>query len=322
MGIDRNTGKLQARDWEEPPPRKANEELLDHQRKRKVEAKIFELQEAMADRGYTDAEIEEKVAEVRKGLEEREGIAGGKKDSLLKGKKGGGGAGGGGGGTMDSHMRDVAKAEDNRRMREAFGLGEDYAAGEAFDEEAQERKKEARWKEREDKKKKWEEKQANQKAEAKKEKRRREKEGDGDDQDNEGTRNGHGSRRDGSQEANRDSAMAKRAERFGASADEPKSSSNSDRKGRGQFRAGGSRSGSGGGAGRDGRDRDGGGGRGDKRFSEMSVKDALAGGLSAPRGKGRRGGMDGGKGDSDDDDEGPREVVIRVDGDVSGGRGR
>lgn len=36
MGIDRNTGKLQARDWEEPPPRKANEELLDHQRKRKV----------------------------------------------------------------------------------------------------------------------------------------------------------------------------------------------------------------------------------------------------------------------------------------------
>ena len=36
MGVDRNTGKLQSRDWEEPPPRKANEELLDHQRKRKV----------------------------------------------------------------------------------------------------------------------------------------------------------------------------------------------------------------------------------------------------------------------------------------------
>lgn len=36
MGVDRNTGKLQARDWEEPPPRQANEELLDHQRKRKV----------------------------------------------------------------------------------------------------------------------------------------------------------------------------------------------------------------------------------------------------------------------------------------------
>lgn len=40
MGVDRNTGKLQARDWEEPPPRKANEELLDHQRKRKVSSKL------------------------------------------------------------------------------------------------------------------------------------------------------------------------------------------------------------------------------------------------------------------------------------------
>ncbi|CAN0166830.1 unnamed protein product [Ectocarpus sp. 13 AM-2016] len=98
----------------------------------KVEAKIFELQEAMADRGYSDAEIEEK----------REGN--GQKASLLKGKKGAGA--GGGAGTMDSHMRDVKKADDNRRMREAFGLGDDYAAGEAFDEEAQERKKEARMK--------------------------------------------------------------------------------------------------------------------------------------------------------------------------------
>lgn len=80
------------------------------------------------------------VAEVRKGLEERE--ESGQKASLLQGKKGGKGAGRAG--AMDSHMRDVKKADDNRRMREAFGLGDDYAAGEAFDEEAQERRKEAR----------------------------------------------------------------------------------------------------------------------------------------------------------------------------------
>lgn len=37
MGVQRNTGKLQGRgDWEEPPTKKANGELLDHQRKRKV----------------------------------------------------------------------------------------------------------------------------------------------------------------------------------------------------------------------------------------------------------------------------------------------
>ena len=83
---------------------------------------------------------------MRKGLEEMTNA--GSKTNLLSAngttKKAGGAGGGGGGGVMDTHMREVKKAEDNRRMREAFGLGDDYAAGEAFDEEAQERKKETR----------------------------------------------------------------------------------------------------------------------------------------------------------------------------------
>lgn len=88
-----------------------------------------------------------KVAEVRKGLEERQNNA--QKASALAGdgkpKEGVANAAPvAGSGAMDSHMREVKKAEDNRRMREAFGLGDDYAAGEAFDEDAQERKKEAR----------------------------------------------------------------------------------------------------------------------------------------------------------------------------------
>lgn len=74
-----------------------------------------------------------KVAEVRKGLEERENS--GQKASLPPASASG---------AMDSHMRDVKKAEDNKKMREAFGLGDDYAAGEAFDADAQERKKEFR----------------------------------------------------------------------------------------------------------------------------------------------------------------------------------
>lgn len=85
---------------------------------------------------------------MRKGLEEMSNA--GSKASLPSAngtaaqKAGGGGGGGGGGGVMDTHMREVKKVEDNRRMREAFGLGDDYAAGDAFDEGAQERKKEAR----------------------------------------------------------------------------------------------------------------------------------------------------------------------------------
>ncbi|CAN0129497.1 unnamed protein product, partial [Laminaria digitata] len=120
MGVDRNKGKLQARDWEEPPPRVANGDLLDHARKRKVEAKIFELQEAMAERGFSDVEIEEKVAEVRKGLEEMSNA--GSKASLLSNsngtttKKDGGAGGGGGGGVMDTHMREAKRADADRSM--------------------------------------------------------------------------------------------------------------------------------------------------------------------------------------------------------------
>lgn len=75
------------------------------------------------------------VSEVRKGLEEREGNA----DKQAKPQ-----SASMGGGALDSHLRDVKKEEENRRMREAFGLGDDFVSGEAFDEEAQERRKEAR----------------------------------------------------------------------------------------------------------------------------------------------------------------------------------
>ena len=79
------------------------------------------------------------MAEVRKGLEEMSNAA-----SKTSGPSSNGTTTQKAGGVMDTHTREVKKAEDNRRMREAFGLGDDYAAGEAFDEEAQERRKEAR----------------------------------------------------------------------------------------------------------------------------------------------------------------------------------
>lgn len=40
MGVDRNQGKMQSRDWDEPAQRQANGELLDHQRKRKVQQNL------------------------------------------------------------------------------------------------------------------------------------------------------------------------------------------------------------------------------------------------------------------------------------------
>lgn len=70
---------------------------------------------------------------MRKGLEERENS--GHKASLPSDSASG---------AMDSHMRGAKKEEDNRKMREAFGLGDNFTAGESFDQEAQERKKAAR----------------------------------------------------------------------------------------------------------------------------------------------------------------------------------
>ncbi len=45
-----------------------NKEILLHERKRKVEVKCFELQQAMEDQGYTESEINEKVSALRKDL--------------------------------------------------------------------------------------------------------------------------------------------------------------------------------------------------------------------------------------------------------------
>lgn len=42
--------------------KQANDELLEHARRRKVEAMIFEVQEEMAEKGYSDADIEARVS--------------------------------------------------------------------------------------------------------------------------------------------------------------------------------------------------------------------------------------------------------------------
>ncbi|CAI9755556.1 unnamed protein product [Fraxinus pennsylvanica] len=49
--------------------RKANKEILEHDRKRQIELKLLVLEEKLTDQGYTDAEIAEKLDEVRNALE-------------------------------------------------------------------------------------------------------------------------------------------------------------------------------------------------------------------------------------------------------------
>ena len=92
-----------------PTLRKADEAILEHERKRKAEVKLFELRCQLEDDGADDATVEGKVAEARARM-----------------AAAGGGRGGGGGGGGGSHEQAVAKSEADRRVRRAFGLDDDW----------------------------------------------------------------------------------------------------------------------------------------------------------------------------------------------------
>ena len=49
--------------------RKANKDILEHERKRQVELKLLVLREALEEQGYTEDEIEQQLMEVRGQLE-------------------------------------------------------------------------------------------------------------------------------------------------------------------------------------------------------------------------------------------------------------
>ncbi|KAI8504934.1 Serine/arginine repetitive matrix protein 2 [Branchiostoma belcheri] len=69
--------------------KKPNQEILDHERKRKVELKCMEMQELMEEQGYSEEEIERKVATFRRMLMEKEGVGstsgGGKEEEVERG---------------------------------------------------------------------------------------------------------------------------------------------------------------------------------------------------------------------------------------------
>ncbi|KAL4660599.1 serine/arginine repetitive matrix protein 3-like [Arapaima gigas] len=56
------------------PAKKAHREILDHERKRRVELKCMELQEMMEEQGYPEDEIQQKVGTFRQMLMEKEGV--------------------------------------------------------------------------------------------------------------------------------------------------------------------------------------------------------------------------------------------------------
>ena len=116
----------------------SNMEILDHNKKREIESKLYELQETMIDQGYSDAEIQVKLAAARK-VNSSRGTAIVQKSSRL---------------LNDSHLRESVKKEENQRIRSAFGIKSGFVEGDSFNEERIALQKTERIAEREDRDKK------------------------------------------------------------------------------------------------------------------------------------------------------------------------
>ncbi|KAI8782950.1 serine/arginine repetitive matrix protein 2 isoform X6 [Biomphalaria glabrata] len=98
-----------------------NKEILDHERKRKVELKCMEMQELMEEQGYSEKEVRDKVNMFRKMLMAKEGVS----DTVDRDEHGRPIA-------KETHQLAEANQEKNARLKEAFGLT-DYVDGSAFD---------------------------------------------------------------------------------------------------------------------------------------------------------------------------------------------
>jgi len=122
-----------------PVPKKANPEILEHERKRQIELKILQFREAMEERNYSEEEIEAKVAEIRKQLTS---VSGG--GAAQKGK-------------LSSHEIAARQQKKNAAFAEALGVRTDQRPGEAFNEEIQEEKNQKR---QEQQQREWEGRQA------------------------------------------------------------------------------------------------------------------------------------------------------------------
>lgn len=55
-----------------PKAKKPNKEILEHERKRKVELRIAEFEDAMEEQGYSEAEIEKETAALREKMRSEE----------------------------------------------------------------------------------------------------------------------------------------------------------------------------------------------------------------------------------------------------------
>ncbi|CAF2883116.1 unnamed protein product [Rotaria sp. Silwood2] len=95
--------------------KKGNAEILEHEKKRRIEVKCIEMRDMMLNNGYDEEVTNQKVQKFRKMLIEREGLY--EKTEIEYDEFGRPVA-------KETHQLAQANDEKNRKLREAFGIGE------------------------------------------------------------------------------------------------------------------------------------------------------------------------------------------------------
>jgi hypothetical protein len=125
--VQRNTAHLKPRDAPYPSPdtlsslnhrqRQPDAGIIEHERKRDIEVKVFELRDKLEEEGSLDEDgIDDQCDALRKKLEAEQ-----KRNGGAAGKKG-----------LKSHqVHEMAKAkiEESERLRRALGISKDYEEG-------------------------------------------------------------------------------------------------------------------------------------------------------------------------------------------------
>jgi len=120
-----------------PQPKKPDADIIEHNRKRDVEVKVFKLREALEDQGVDEAEIEKRTSELRTRLLAQLPAP------APKARKGANEPADPRG-AQETHSMAARKEEETRALKSALGIASEYQHGQAFDRELQEKRKQER----------------------------------------------------------------------------------------------------------------------------------------------------------------------------------
>lgn len=114
---------------------KVNKDVLEHNRKHALEAQVFEFEDSLREKGgYTEEEIESKVADFRANQAQRQ-VINSSRNNVNSSRTGR---------ATDTHEISARKIEENERLRSAFGIGKDFVSGASFDPVVQEQRRKDR----------------------------------------------------------------------------------------------------------------------------------------------------------------------------------